>query len=93
VGIASAPRGKREARSEEPSEAYKPDHRAKVVLSGLGLQPPAPDPSDALNELVTGAVADYVAQNEADWDEAVSYAQAFRDRLRASARRPLPGHA
>jgi hypothetical protein len=65
VRVVAVPGGGR----QERGDAYTPDHNARVVLSGLGTFTPAPDPSDAHNELVAAAVADFLAQNEADLGE------------------------
>ena len=92
-GYCIGSRGKREARQRGAQQGLQARPPRKDCPERIGTSAPGARPERCADELVTGAVADYVAQNEADWDEAVSYAQAFRDRLRASARRPLPGHA
>jgi hypothetical protein len=81
VRVVAVPGGGRQKRGD----AYTPDHNARVVLSGWGTFTPAPDPSDALNELVAAAVADFLAQNEADWEKAVSMVEEATRALRACA--------
>jgi hypothetical protein len=59
-------------------DSYEPGRKARAFVSGLGFVGPAPEPSDALNELVAAAVVDYVAEQAAAWEKAVDLVEGLR---------------